>query len=134
MRLSLTHKITLAPIVVALLFVLLTQGYTVPRLQEAFEAQGRELSGALPTVLAAAVADGMKRSAHDEVQQTLDAVARHGGAAYVAAFDAGGTLVGVAGEKAQMLRDAREQLRSSEEGSSCVMGTRSCRTWWRRCR
>ncbi|NVJ04528.1 HAMP domain-containing protein [Myxococcus sp. AM001] len=116
MRLSLTHKITLAPIVVALLFVLLSQGYTVPRLQEAFEAQGRELSGALPTVLASALADGMKRGAHDEVQQTLEAVARHGGLAYVAAFDAGGTLVGVAGEKAQVLRDAREQLKSSEGG------------------
>ncbi|NVI97455.1 methyl-accepting chemotaxis protein [Myxococcus sp. AM009] len=116
MRLSLTHKITLAPIVVALLFVFLSQGYTVPRLQEAFEAQGRELSGALPTVLASALADGMKRSAHDEVQQTLEAVARHGGLAYVAAFDAGGTLVGVAGEKAQVLRDAREQLKSSVGG------------------
>ncbi len=116
MRLSLTHKITLAPIVVALLFVLLSQGYTVPRLQEAFEAQGRELSGALPTVLASALAEGMKRHAHGEVQQTLEAVARHGGVAYVAAFDADGAIVGVAGEKAQVLRDARERLLASEDG------------------
>ncbi|WP_043711246.1 methyl-accepting chemotaxis protein [Corallococcus macrosporus] len=116
MRLSLTHKITLAPVVVALLFVLLSQGYTVPRLQEAFEAQGRELGGALPTVLASALAEAMKRGAHAEVQQTLEAVARHGGVAYVAAFDASGALVGVAGEKAQVLRDAREQLLSAQEG------------------
>ncbi len=122
MRLSLTHKITLAPIVVALLFVLLSQGYTVPRFQRAFEAQGQELGGALPKVLASALADALKREEHAEVQQMLASVARHGGVAYVAVFDRRSELVAVAGDKAQVFRDARERLPTSGEGGVLLEG------------
>ncbi|MCP3061817.1 methyl-accepting chemotaxis protein [Myxococcus sp. K38C18041901] len=117
MRLSLVHKITLAPVVVALFFALLSMGYTIPRLRHAFEEQGHEMSMAVPTALASAMADLLRNREQQEVQPTLDAVAREGALAYVALLDARGALVAVSGPHASILREHVEGLAVSKEGT-----------------
>ncbi|RYZ33956.1 MAG: methyl-accepting chemotaxis protein, partial [Myxococcaceae bacterium] len=52
MRLSLSQKLSLAPLLVALFFTVLFFGYLLPRMSSAFEAQGREVGVALPAALA----------------------------------------------------------------------------------
>ncbi|WP_426731223.1 methyl-accepting chemotaxis protein [Myxococcus faecalis] len=117
MRLSLVHKITVAPLVVALFFALLSMGYTIPRLRQAFEEQGHEMSMAVPTALASAMADLLRNREQQEVQPTLDAVARDGALAYVALVDARGSLVAVSGPHAAVLREHVEGLALSKEGT-----------------
>ncbi|NMO16202.1 methyl-accepting chemotaxis protein [Pyxidicoccus fallax] len=116
MRLSLTQKISLAPVLVALFFTLLSLAYTVPRMREAFEAQGREMSAGVPTALAAALADQLHAGNAAEVQRMLEAVAREGKLAYVAVLDAQGGLVAVAGQDARTARDHRERLFEATDG------------------
>jgi methyl-accepting chemotaxis protein len=118
MRLSLTQKITAAPLAVALFFTLLSFGYTVPRMRQAFEEQGQELSTAVPTVLASSLKDFLRRGDPAAVQATVDAVAREGQLAYVAVLDAKGELVAVAGPEAQTLREHRTELASASGGTA----------------
>ncbi|QSQ26332.1 methyl-accepting chemotaxis protein [Pyxidicoccus parkwayensis] len=110
MQLSLTQKITLAPLMVALFFTLLSFGYTVPRVRQSFEDQGRELGAAVPTTLAATLTGQLRGKDPTAVQATLDAVAQEGKLPYVAVVDAKGELVAVAGQYAQALRQHPEQL------------------------
>ncbi|MBZ4422871.1 methyl-accepting chemotaxis protein [Myxococcus sp. RHSTA-1-4] len=116
MRISLTQKITLAPLLVALCFTLLSFGYTVPRMRESFEAQGREMSAGVPSALASALAGLLRKGDPAEVQETLEAVARDGKLAYVAVLDARGGLVAVAGQDARTAREHRARLAESTGG------------------
>ncbi|MCP3144897.1 methyl-accepting chemotaxis protein [Pyxidicoccus xibeiensis] len=117
MRISLTQKITLAPLLVALFFTVLSLAYIIPRMHQSFEAQGREMTSAVPTVVASTLADLLRRGDASAVQTSLDAVARDGKLAYVAVLDAKGALVGVAGKHAQALRDQRDRLAKAKNGS-----------------
>ncbi|MCP3161877.1 methyl-accepting chemotaxis protein [Myxococcus qinghaiensis] len=117
MRITLAHKIILAPLVVALFFALLSVGYTIPRLREAFEEQGHSMSAAVPTALASAMADLLRNREQAEVQPTLDAVAKEGALAYVALVDPKGALVAVSGPHAQLLRAHASELTVTKEGT-----------------
>jgi methyl-accepting chemotaxis protein len=122
MRLSLTQKLTLAPLLVALFFTLLSFGYTVPRMRQSFEDQGRELGAAVPTALASTLTGQLRGKDPAAVQATLDTVAREGKLAYVAVVDANGVLVAVAGRHAQTLREHHERLAKAAHGSALMSG------------
>jgi len=117
MRISLSQKITLAPVLVALCFALMSLGYTIPRIRESFEQQGHELGRAVPTALASSMAEMLRNGEVPEVQTALDAVARQGTLAYVAVVDPRGALVGVAGPHAGVLREHLHELGRAEEGT-----------------
>ncbi|MFP2929700.1 methyl-accepting chemotaxis protein [Pyxidicoccus sp. 3LG] len=122
MRISLTQKITLAPLLVALCFTVLSLAYIVPRMHQSFEEQGRAMSATVPTALASTLVDLLRRGDPAAVQGVLDAVERDGALAYVAVLDAKGSLVGVAGRHAQALREHRERLASAENGAALQAG------------
>jgi len=117
MRLSLFQKITLAPLLAALFFAVLSLTYTVPRVRESFEEQGLAMSAAVPVALAPTLAEPLKRGDAAALQDVLDAVARDGKLAYVAVFDARGEVVASAGPHAQALRDRRAKVLASPQGT-----------------
>ncbi|MGE6759773.1 methyl-accepting chemotaxis protein [Corallococcus interemptor] len=110
MRLSLSQKLTLAPLLVALFFIVLFFGYLIPRVSSAFEAQGREVGSALPAALAATLPAAMPGGQTEALQSVLDQTARHHQVAYVAVFDGAGQLRAVAGEYATAMRELRDRL------------------------
>ncbi|RKI06442.1 methyl-accepting chemotaxis protein [Corallococcus sp. AB030] len=110
MRLSLSQKLTLAPLLVALFFTVLFFGYLIPRVSSAFEAQGRDVGGALPAALAATLPAAMPGGQTEALQAVLEQAVRHHQVAYVAVFDGTGQLRAVAGEYATAMRELRDRL------------------------
>ncbi|MCP3099447.1 methyl-accepting chemotaxis protein [Myxococcus sp. K15C18031901] len=117
MRISLSQKITLAPVLVALCFTLMSLGYTIPRIREAFEQQGHEMSQAVPTALASSMAEMLRNGELTDIQAALDAVAQEGTLAYVAVLDPKGALEAVAGPHAAVLREHHLELKPVREGT-----------------
>ncbi|WP_342373961.1 methyl-accepting chemotaxis protein [Myxococcus stipitatus] len=120
MRYSLHLKISVAPALVALSFALLSVLYTIPRMRDAFEEQGRAMSAGVPTVLASAMADLLRNREQQLIQSTLDTVIQDGSLAYVGFQDEQGRLVAVAGVHSQTLRAHAGELTVSKEGTSLM--------------
>ncbi|WP_338866197.1 methyl-accepting chemotaxis protein [Myxococcus stipitatus] len=120
MRFSLHLKIIVAPALVALSFALLSVGYTIPRMRDAFEEQGRVMSAAVPTALASAMADLLRNREQELIQATLDSVVQDGTLAYVGFADEQGRLVAVAGAHAPALRAHAGELTITKEGTSLM--------------
>ncbi|RKH46470.1 methyl-accepting chemotaxis protein [Corallococcus sicarius] len=110
MRLSLSQKLSLAPLLVALFFTVLFFGYLIPRLSSAFEDQGREVGVALPVALASTLSGVMASGQTESLQPLLEPVTRSGKVAYVAVFDGSGQLRAVAGEYGPAMRELRDRL------------------------
>ncbi|RYZ38196.1 MAG: methyl-accepting chemotaxis protein [Myxococcaceae bacterium] len=110
MRLSLSQKLSLAPLLVALFFTVLFFGYLIPRVSNAFEAQGRDVGVSMPAALAATLSGAMASGQTESLQALLEPVARNGKVAYVAVFDGSGQLRAVAGEYGPAMRELRDRL------------------------
>ncbi|MBJ6765630.1 methyl-accepting chemotaxis protein [Myxococcaceae bacterium JPH2] len=117
MRLSLSQKLTLAPLAVALFFSVLSFGYLIPRLSAAFEDQAREVGMGLPSALASTLVESLSAREYATIQSAIDSVSRSGKVAYVAVFNGAGQLVAVSGDHANAMRELRERLAKAENGA-----------------
>ncbi|MBN1203734.1 MAG: HAMP domain-containing protein, partial [Myxococcaceae bacterium] len=115
MRLSLTQKLSLGPLGVAVLTGLLTFGYLLPRVQAALDAQGQEIGAGLPAALASTLLEVMARHQHGAVRAAIDDVAATSHVAYIAVVDQGGELIAVSGEFKPLIQAQHRQLLTEQE-------------------
>ncbi|WP_224246029.1 methyl-accepting chemotaxis protein [Hyalangium gracile] len=114
MRLSLSQKLSLGPLGVAILTGLLAFGYLLPRMEAGFDAQGEEIGAALPTALSSTLLELMARHQDAAVQGAIDEVASRSKVAYIAVVDPEGALLAVSGSFAPVLREQHKQLLSKQ--------------------
>jgi methyl-accepting chemotaxis protein len=115
MRLSLSQKLSLGPLGVAVLSWLLTFGYLLPRMQAGFDAQTEEVGAGLPSALASTLTGLLAANQPDEVQTAIDDVAAKSHVAYIAVVDKGGQLIAVAGELGPVIRAQYPHLLAQKE-------------------
>jgi methyl-accepting chemotaxis protein len=97
LSLSLSQKLSLGPLGVAVLSGLLTFGYLLPRMQDGFDAQGQEIGAGLPSALASTLTDPLQAGQKPRVQKTIDDVTGKSNVAYIAVLDANGDIFAISG-------------------------------------
>jgi methyl-accepting chemotaxis protein len=118
MRFSLSQKLSLGPLGVAVLTGLLAFGYLLPSMEEAFDKQGQELGAALPSTLASTLVELLAARQHAAVQSAIDDVSARSSVAYIAVVDPAGKLIAISGEFRDTMRKQYQQLLTAEESSS----------------
>ncbi len=122
MRLSLSQKLSLGPLGVAVLSWLLTFGYLLPRVQEGFDAQTEEIGAGLPAALASTLTGLLAANQTDAVQTAIDEVAAKSRVAYIAVVDKDGALVAVSGELASEIQQKYSKLLTLRDSRSFALG------------
>ncbi len=112
--LSLSQKLSLGPIGVALLSGLLTFGYLLPQVQEAFDEQGQEIGSGLPFALASTLMELMAAHQYPAVQTAIDEVARESHTPFIAVLGKNGEPIAISGEFAPMIRAQHRELLTSD--------------------
>jgi methyl-accepting chemotaxis protein len=115
LSLSLSQKLSLGPIGVALLSGLLTFGYLLPRVQAVFDQQEQETVAGLPSALASTLMELMAARQHAAVQTAIDEVAGNSRASYIAVIGRNGEPIAVSGELGQLIREHHRQLLPSQD-------------------
>jgi methyl-accepting chemotaxis protein len=122
MRLSLSQKLSLGPLSVALVTGLFAFGYLLPRIQAAFDDQGRELGAGLPSALASTLTELLAAHQHVAVQTAIDEVATNPSVAYIAVVDPAGEFIALSGTLAATLRERRGELLTDAESHTSILG------------
>jgi methyl-accepting chemotaxis protein len=118
MRLSLSQKLSLGPLAVAVLSWLLTFGYLLPRMKEGFDAQTEEIGSGLPSALASTLSGLLAAQKTPQVQAAIDEVASKARVAYIAVLDKEGELIAVSGPLGPLLQEQYRQFLTDEESST----------------
>ena len=114
LSLSLSQKLSLGPLGVAVLSGLLTFGYLLPRMQEGFDAQGQEIGAGLPSALASTLTEPMQAEQAAMVQKTIDEVTAKSRVAYIVVLDKNGEPLALSGKLTDEIRIRHRQLSPTE--------------------
>jgi methyl-accepting chemotaxis protein len=115
MRLSISQKLSLAPLAVALFFALLCFGYLLPEVDRSVERYGQEVGAMLPRTLAVTLARPLTERQDALVKSTIEPVVQGEAVAYVAVFGPDGRLVAASGRLGQSIRERPMLLTAGSE-------------------
>ncbi|MDY7231518.1 methyl-accepting chemotaxis protein [Hyalangium rubrum] len=115
MRLSLSMKLSLGPLSVAVLTGLLAFGYFLPRVESAFAEQGRELGAELPATLASSLTELIAAHQVAAVQTAIDEIASRPRVAYIAVTNPDGELIAASGVLRDTVREKHRELLRNQE-------------------
>jgi len=118
LSLSLSQKLSLGPLGVAVLSGLLTFGYLLPRMQDGFDAQGQEIGAGLPSALASTLTEPMQAQQKAMVQKTIDEVTSKSRVAYIAVLDENGDIFAISGRLGDEIRIRHRQLSPVQESQT----------------
>ena len=115
--LSLSQKLSLGPIGVALLSGLLTFGYLLPQVEEGFDEHGQEIGAGLPSALASTLMELLAANQRKAVQTAIDEVAAKSRISYIAVLGHDGEPIAISGELGPLIRAQHRHLLKDQESN-----------------